>query len=248
MVIDVIHPGQDRVRGQHRGGGQALHRDGVGAVGERGQLRPDGPQVRQRAQPGQRPRISGGQVLELLQGRLAQREARADRRQQRHAGGLPAAAARICPAPARPAKACSSIAPAYRHDLAGDARPGRRRAVTGPAAPVSASASPGVRGRPGLRHALPPRFRFRCRPGSRLRRLRHARSRLRRILLKRQLALRAGRAEMAQHRGLVHPQAAGDLRIAHPDRPPLPRLVPRCLAGMPSAIFRRSEPRPPNPR
>jgi hypothetical protein len=53
---------------------------------------------------------------------------------------------------------------------------------------------------------------------------------------------------MAQHRGLVHPQAAGDLRIAHPDRPPLPRLVPRCLAGMPSAIFRRSEPRPPNPR
>jgi hypothetical protein len=90
MVIDVIHPGQDRVRDQHRGGEQALHRDGVGAVGERGQLRPDGPQVRQRAQPGQRPRISGGQVLELLQGRLAQREARADRRQQRHAGGLPA--------------------------------------------------------------------------------------------------------------------------------------------------------------
>jgi hypothetical protein len=63
MVIDVIHPGQDRVRGQHRGGEQALHRDGVGAVGERGQLRPDDPQVRQRAQPGQRPRISGGQDL-----------------------------------------------------------------------------------------------------------------------------------------------------------------------------------------
>ena len=37
MVIDVIHPGQDRVRGQHRGREQALHRNGVGAIGDRGQ-------------------------------------------------------------------------------------------------------------------------------------------------------------------------------------------------------------------
>jgi hypothetical protein len=135
------------------------------------------------------------------------------------AGCPPAAAGGICPAPARPAKACSSIAPAYR-DATWPVMPGPAAAAPSPdpPPPCPPAPSPGVRGRPGLRRALPPRFRFRCRPGSRLRRLRHARSRLRRILLKRQLALRAGRAEMAQHRGLVHPQAAGDLRIAHPGR------------------------------
>ena len=49
----------------------------------------------------------------------------------------------------------------------------------------------------------------------------------------RQLALHAGRAETAQHRRLVHPQPARDLRIPHPRRPPRPRPLPRRLAGLP---------------
>ena len=41
-----------------------------------------GPQARQHRQPGQRPGLGGGQVLELLGGGRAEREAHADRRQQ----------------------------------------------------------------------------------------------------------------------------------------------------------------------
>jgi hypothetical protein len=62
------------------------------------------------------------------------------------------------------------------------------------------------------------------------------------LVVRLQLALHPGRAEMAQHRGLIHLQAAGDLRIAHPGRPPLPRPVPRALARL-----RRPTPRPDQP-
>ena len=52
-----------------------------------------------------------------------------------------------------------------------------------------------------------------------------------------QFILHAGRAEMTQHRGLAHPQAAGDLRVPHPSRPPFPRPRPR-------ARLRRAGPAP----
>ena len=246
MVIDVIHPGQDRVGGQHRGGEQALQRDRVGAIGDRGQLRPDGPQVRQHRQPGQRPGIGGGQVLELLEGRCAQREAHADRRQQRHVTGL--RARRGGQDLAGPGPAAEGVqqhrARIPGRDLAGDARPGCRRAITGPAMP--ASAPPGGRARPGLRRGFPPRpgprrglrLRLRLRRGSQIRRRRW----LRRRLLQRQLALRAGGAEPPQHGGLIHPQAAGDLRIADPRRPPFPRPLPRARIQL-----ARPAPRPDHP-
>ena len=86
VVIDVVHPGQHRVGGEHRGGEHPLQPQRVGAVGDAGQRRAQGPQVRQRRQPGQRPGLSRGQVLELLGGRLPQREAGADGRQQARCG------------------------------------------------------------------------------------------------------------------------------------------------------------------
>ena len=52
-----------------------------------------------------------------------------------------------------------------------------------------------------------------------------------------QFVLHAGRAEMTQHRGLAHPQAAGDLRVPRPGRPPFPRPPPR-------ARLRRAGPAP----
>ena len=172
VVIDVVDPGQDRVGGQHRGGEQALYRNGVGVIGDGGQPGPDGPQVRQRRQPGQRPGIGRGQVLELLQGRRAQREAPADRRQQRHVGGLPARRrGQDLPGPGPAAEGVQQHrARIPGHDLAGDARPGRR-ILTGPAASVPVAAAPGVPAGPGSgAPSLPGPGR-----GSRLRRLRHAR-------------------------------------------------------------------------
>ena len=56
VVIDVVHTGGDRVRGQHRAGGHLLQRQRIGRIRDRGQRRPQGPQVRQHRQPGQRPR------------------------------------------------------------------------------------------------------------------------------------------------------------------------------------------------
>ena len=108
-------------------------------------------------------------------------------------------------------------------------RPGRRRCPARPPRPhrtrrpvpgrALASARPG-------RRALPPRFR----PGLRLRRL------------QRQLILRGGGAEPPQHRGRLHLQAAGDLRIADPGRPPFPRPLPRARIQL-----ARPAPRPDHP-
>ena len=116
MVIDVIHPRDHRVRGQHRRRERGLQRNRVGAVSDRGQLRPQGPQPRQRPEPRQRPRVGGGQVLELLDRRLAEREA--------HLTAVSGAVSRrerpalsTVPASARARNACSSIAPAYRDSI-----------------------------------------------------------------------------------------------------------------------------------
>ena len=61
------------------------------------------------------------------------------------------------------------------------------------------------------------------------------------VRLRRQRVLDVRPAQPPQHRGLVHPQPWGDLRVPHPGRPPLPRPLPRRLAGS-----RRTAP-PPGP-
>jgi hypothetical protein len=55
------------------------------------------------------------------------------------------------------------------------------------------------------------------------------RRRLRGGGLRLQLALYLGRAEPPQHRGLLHPQSAGDLRVPHPGRAPSPGPLPVLL-------------------
>ena len=51
-----------------------------------------------------------------------------------------------------------------------------------------------------------------------------------RLRRERQRLLHVRPAQAAQHRGLVHPQPPGDLRVPHPRRPPGPRLLPRRSA------------------
>jgi len=79
VVIDVVHAGQDRVGGKHRGGERGLQPGRVGRPGDRRQAGPHGPLAGQRRRPGQRPGLAGRQVLELLDRRGAEREADAGR-------------------------------------------------------------------------------------------------------------------------------------------------------------------------
>ena len=137
VVIDVVDAGGHRVRGQHRGREHRLHRDRVGPVGDPGQVRPQRPQPRQHPEPGQRPRVGRGQVLELLDRVRAQREAHADRRQQRQIRRPPVTGCgQRAVRAARAKNACSSIAPAYRDAstpppaAASPAAPARRQAAS----------------------------------------------------------------------------------------------------------------------
>ena len=143
VVIDVVHAGDHRVRGQHRGREHPLQLQRVGPVGDRGQPRAQRPQTGQRGQPGQRPGLGGGQVLELLRRRRAQREAHADRRQQRHVlrRRRPAAAG---PSRRRPARGTRAAASPPRTGTRHAAGRGRRAAAGCPAA-----AGPGPAASPG---------------------------------------------------------------------------------------------------
>ena len=55
VIVDVVHAGGAWLGGQHRGGEHRLQLRRVGGVGQRRQPRPQGAQVRQHGQPGQRP-------------------------------------------------------------------------------------------------------------------------------------------------------------------------------------------------
>ena len=224
MVIDVVHPGRLRAGRQHRSRERRLQLQRVSGIGDRGQPGPQRPQRRQHGQAGQRPRLARDQMLDLLRRRGPEREAHAHRRQQRR---LPRVAARR-----------------LRQDLPGPPRIGvqqHRPRIPGehPAALRRPPRPPepgrhGTRLRPhrGLRRLslLPvvPRHGFRFRP----RRLLPCRLLLARRqagtsgILQRQLALHPGRAEPPQHRGLLHLQPAGDLRVPHPGRAPGPGPLP----------------------
>ena len=84
MVIDEIHRKRGGVRGQHRLGQVSLQRQRVAAVGDDRQPGPQGAQLRQRREPGQRPGLGPDQVLGGFHRRGAQRERHAGRGQQRH--------------------------------------------------------------------------------------------------------------------------------------------------------------------
>ena len=235
MVIDVVHVRDHRVRGEHRGREHPLQLQRVGPVRDRGQAGPQSPQGGQRDEPGQRPGLGRGQVLERLRRRGTEREACADRRQQRYvpaAASCPAAAANTSPAPARAANACSNIAPAYR-DRTRPAPPPARPAACRQAGTGPAQARPGFRLRPASGAGcgfLRIRFRLRFRPGVRPGRVLHVRP--------------PGRAD----RGLVHPQPPRDLRVPHSPRPPCPRLLPLLPGPFPGPPGRADQRRRPLPQ
>ena len=223
MVIDVVHVRDHRVRGEHRRREHPLQLQRVGPVRDRGQAGPQSPQGGQRDEPGQRPGLGRGQVLERLRRRGTQREACADRRQQRYVprrGILPGCGGEYVPGPGPGGERVQQHRPRVP-------RPYRPRGR--PAVPRH---EPGRR--PRLRHRLRlrgsgcsrgsgavcafppyPAFRPRFRP------------------VVRQRVLHVRPAQAAQHRGLVHPQPPRDLRVPHPGGPPLPRPVPRRFAGLP---------------
>ena len=66
-------------------------------------------------------------------------------------------------------------------------------------------------------------------------------------VLQRQLASHLGRAGPPQHRGLLHPQPAGDLRVPHPGRAPRPGLFPVLLRYRARAAPRPDQPGGPLP-
>ena len=195
VVIDVVHPRGHRVGGEHRRREQGLDLQRIARVGDPRQLRAQRPQSGQRGQAGQRPGLGGGQVLELLGRRGAEREAHAHRRQQRHVlrsrGGV------------------------REHHPGGRPREERvqqhRPRIPGPDAHP-----PRITGRRlrFLRRALRLR-RYRSLHGLRGLLLLGGRFRSRR---ERQRLGRVRRAQAAQHRGLVHPQPPRDLRVPQPAR------------------------------
>ena len=221
VVIDVVHPGGLRAGRQHRGRERRLQLQRVSGTGHRGQRRPQRPQRRQGGQPGQRPGLGRGQVLDLLGGGRSQREAHAHRRQQ---GSLPRLAARRVrqDLPGPPGVGVQQHRPGIPGEHPAALRRSRRPAEPGRHDPRLRPRHQRWRHRlllVWLRHGL----RFRPR-----RLVLPARRRATRSgsFVQLQLALHPGRAELLQHRGLLHPQPAGDLRVPHPLPAPRPGPLP----------------------
>ena len=220
VVIDVVHAGGHRVRVQHRLGEQppaapAGRRASAIAASRGRSVRSAG----RAASPASGPASAGGQVLELLGRRRAQREAHADRRQQRQRPARPPAAAKIVPGAAR-AKKRAAASPLHtgsntRLPSAAVRRPRERRRH----APGS---GPGAGGLAVPAAAAPP-------PGS----ARRSRPAPRQAASSSSRPARWAGPQPPQHRGLLHAQPAGDLRVPHPRRPPRPGLLPRRRAQLP---------------
>ena len=221
VVIDVVHPGRLRVRRQHRLRECRLQLQRVGGVGDRGQPRAQRPQRRQHGQPGQRPRFRRGQVLDLLGRRRPQCETHAHRRQQRRVPCVAVGRLRQ-DLPSLPGVGVQQ----HRPRIPGE-HPAALRRPRRPGEPGRHDARLRPRRRPRLLRLLLvlPRHGLRFRP----RRLALPARRGRAAsgsALRLQLALHLGRAEPPQHRGLLHPEPAGDLRVPHPGRAPCPGLLP----------------------
>ena len=246
MVIDVVHPGGDRVGGQHRGGEHPLQRQRVGRVGDRGQPRPQGPQVRQHRQPGQRPGLAAARCLNcsVVAAPSAKHMLTADSSATSPRRRRPPARRPARPGPGPGENACSSIAPAYRDRStpprsAARPPPAPRRPPPGPAArrrgrspasaPAPLCAGPGRSGPRLSLGAAPDQARRGCGPAAA--RLRLAEQGLgRRVLLRaRRRPGRALRPQAAADRGARHAQPPPDLRVADPLRAPLPRPAPTPL-------------------
>jgi hypothetical protein len=211
VVIDVVHPGQDRASGEHRRREQRPGLQRAGCAGDPCQLRAQRPQPRQHRKAGQRPGLGGSQVPELLRRRGPQREAHAHRCQQRHVTRLPGDGAGDRPG-GRPRQ---ERVQQHRPRIPG---PGARRPRL-----------PGLRLR-GRRLRRFRRLRFRRLRSRGRRGLRAGRLFLFRGERQRPGHVRA--AQPAQHRGLVHPQPPRDFRVPHPGCPPGERLLPRRPGGL----------------
>ena len=242
MVIDVVHVRDHRVRGEHRRREHPLQLQRVGPVRDRGQAGPQSPQAGQRDEPGQRPGLGRGQVLERLRRRGTQREAGADRRQQRYVprrGILPGCGGEYVPGPGPGGERVQQHRPRVP-------RPHRPRGR--PAVPRH---EPGRHGSRRLRHRLRLRLfqQFRCRELRLFLRIRFRHGFQPRFRpVGRQRVLHVRPAQAAQHRGLVHPQPPRDLRVPHSPRPPCPRLLPRVLPGFPGPPGRADKRRRPLPQ
>ena len=231
VVIDVVHAGGHRVRGQHRRGEHALQRHRVSTVGDPCQGRPQGAQAGQRAQPGQRPGLSGGQVLELLRCRGAEREAHADGRQQRHVPRLAAGRCQDRPGAGLREERVQQHRPRVPRP---ERPPGRQRPGRRPPARRQAGTRLRLSVSPGLRLALSPGpgngTGTGLRPGFRLgeqglrRRPPGLAARGRRL---------PARAQAAADRGIRHAEPPADLRVAGALLPPCPGLLPLRRGHLP---------------